>query len=118
LVRFAPPVQGHDTHTQRARNFALQLPLPHQIFCLRQLRRDFHPRVPRFTLAMAACPAAATSIGFAAQGSIAVFWTSPTNRRRARCTESSWGLPAPCEDAAICALMSTHLPFPDSYRWE
>jgi hypothetical protein len=41
----------------------------------------------RFTLAMAACPAAATSIGFAAQGSIAVFWTSPTNRRRARCTE-------------------------------
>jgi hypothetical protein len=41
----------------------------------------------RFTLPMATCPAAATSIGFAAQGSIAVFWTSPTNRRRARCTE-------------------------------
>jgi hypothetical protein len=28
LVAFAPPVQGHDTHTQRARNFALQRPLP------------------------------------------------------------------------------------------
>jgi hypothetical protein len=124
----------------------------------------------RFTLAMATCPAAATSIGFAAQGSIAVFWTSPTNRRRARCTEkpkfparqvsdlrrgpknngvleeqpvtivtsseprsverclggrygstdgfpvaaeagrSSWGLPAPCEDAAICASMRTRPP--------
>src|SRR5262245_30969810 len=36
---------------------------------------------------MATCPAAATSIGFAAQGSIAVFWTSPINRRRARCAE-------------------------------
>jgi hypothetical protein len=32
--RLAPPVQGHDTHTQRARNFALQLPLPRQMICL------------------------------------------------------------------------------------
>src|SRR5262245_36451231 len=44
--RFAPPVQGHDTHTQRARNFALRFPLRCQIICLRQLRRDFHLRVP------------------------------------------------------------------------
>jgi hypothetical protein len=33
--RFAPPVQGHDTHTKRTRNFALQLPLRRQIICLR-----------------------------------------------------------------------------------
>jgi hypothetical protein len=39
-------VQGHDTHTQRAGNFALHFPLPRQIICLRQLRRDFDPRVP------------------------------------------------------------------------
>src|SRR5262249_13840661 len=44
--RFAPPVQGHDTHTQRARNFALRFPLRRQIICLCQLRRDFDPRVP------------------------------------------------------------------------
>ena len=44
--RFAPPVQGHDTHTQRARNFALRFPLPRQIICVCQLRRDFDPGVP------------------------------------------------------------------------
>ena len=33
--RFAPPVQGHDTHTKRTRNFALQFPLRRQIICLR-----------------------------------------------------------------------------------
>jgi hypothetical protein len=59
-------MQGHDTHTQHARNFALQLPLPRQIICLRQLRRDFHPRVP-FQPGHTSLPAAATSIGFAAQ---------------------------------------------------
>jgi len=44
--RFAPPVQGHDTYTEPARDFGLQFPLRRQIICLRQLRRDFHPRVP------------------------------------------------------------------------
>src|SRR5262249_38727705 len=44
--RLAPPVQGHDTHAKCARNFALQFALRRQIICLRQLRRDFHPRVP------------------------------------------------------------------------
>jgi hypothetical protein len=33
--RFAPPVQGRDTHTKRTRNFALQFPLRRQIICLR-----------------------------------------------------------------------------------
>jgi hypothetical protein len=39
--RLAPPVQGHDTHTKRARNFALQFALRRQIIRLRQLRRYF-----------------------------------------------------------------------------
>ena len=39
----APPVQGHDTHTERARNVALQFPSRRQFICLRQLRRDFRP---------------------------------------------------------------------------
>ena len=39
--RFAPPVQGHDTHTKRARDVALQFALPREIVRLRQLRRDF-----------------------------------------------------------------------------
>jgi hypothetical protein len=43
---FAPPVQSHDTYTQRARNFALRFPLRRQIICLCQLRRDFDARVP------------------------------------------------------------------------
>jgi len=30
-----PPVQGHDTHTERARNVALQFPLRRQTICLR-----------------------------------------------------------------------------------
>jgi hypothetical protein len=37
----------------------LQLPLPGQIICLRQLRRDFHPRV---VLSHSSLPAAVTSI--------------------------------------------------------
>jgi hypothetical protein len=39
-------VQGHNAHTERARNFALQFPLPRQITCLRQFRRDLYPGVP------------------------------------------------------------------------
>jgi hypothetical protein len=68
-------MQGHDTHTQHARNFALQLPLPRQIICPRQLRRDFHPRVP-FKSGHASLPAAVTSIGYIANPSNAVFWTN------------------------------------------
>jgi hypothetical protein len=45
--RLAPPVQGHDTHTQRARNFALQLPLPRQTICLCEFPRDFPSGFPR-----------------------------------------------------------------------
>jgi hypothetical protein len=33
--RFAPPVQGHDTHTKRMRDFLSQFPLRRQIICLR-----------------------------------------------------------------------------------
>ena len=33
--RLAPPVQGHNAHAKRARNFALQFPLRRQIICLR-----------------------------------------------------------------------------------
>src|SRR5262249_47168131 len=57
-------MQGHDTHTQRARNFALQLPLPRQIICLRQLRRDFHHRV---TPGHSSLPVAVTSISLTEQ---------------------------------------------------
>src|SRR5262249_53750553 len=65
---FAPPLQGRDTHTQRARNFALQLPLRRQAICLRQLRRDFHPRVPvPFLLSHSNLPAAVMSISFTQQ---------------------------------------------------
>ena len=51
--------------------------LPRQIICPRQLRRDFHPRVP-FPPGHSSLPAAVTSIGYSATPSIAVFWT---NRR-------------------------------------
>jgi hypothetical protein len=72
---FAPPVQGHDTHTQRARNFALQLPLPSQIICLRQLRRDYHPRV---TPGHSSLPRSRYEHLFhTTTPSIAVFWTKP-----------------------------------------
>jgi hypothetical protein len=54
----------------------------------------------RFTLAMAACPAAATSIGFAAQGSIAVFWTNLRFCGQTDMADSA------TSSAAICALMS------------
>jgi len=33
-LRLAPPVQGHDTHTERARDFAVRFSLRHQIICL------------------------------------------------------------------------------------
>jgi len=44
--RLAPPVQGHDANAKCARNFTLRFPLRRQFICLRQLRRDFQPRVP------------------------------------------------------------------------
>src|SRR5262249_4596949 len=44
--RFTPPVQGHDTNAKCVRNFALQFALRRQFICLRQLCRNFHPRVP------------------------------------------------------------------------
>src|SRR5262249_51489631 len=74
---FAPPLQGRETHTQRARNFALQLPLRRQAICLRQLRRDFHPRVPApFLLSHSSLPRSRYEhLVLTTNPSIAVFWT-------------------------------------------
>jgi hypothetical protein len=35
VPRFAPAMQGHNTHVKRARNFALPFPLRRQIVCSR-----------------------------------------------------------------------------------
>src|SRR5262249_2601051 len=76
--RPTPPVQGYDTDAKRARNFALQLPLPGQIICLRQLRRDFHPRV---VLSHSSLPVAVTSISFTEQPRQLLFFGQPDQQR-------------------------------------
>src|SRR5262245_48763099 len=42
---FAPTMQGHDAHAERARDLALQLSLSRQIICFRELGDNFRLRV-------------------------------------------------------------------------
>jgi len=54
-------VQGHDTHTQRARNFAFQFPCLAKSFACASFVAT---STLEWCLAIAACPAAITSISF------------------------------------------------------
>jgi hypothetical protein len=52
--RFAPPVQGHDTHTKRTRNFALRFPLRRYDLCLPLQPRRAAVRIAAWAV-LAAC---------------------------------------------------------------
>src|SRR5262245_37718909 len=91
-----PPVQGHDTDAKRERNFALRRPLPRQIIRLRQLRRDFDPRV---ALSHSSLPRSRYEHLFQNNPVNCCFLDKPA----LLCTNSA------TSSAAICALMRTRL---------